>query len=109
MQETAPSSMTPITIDAFDRAAIPLEQWNHRAHLTIAYLILRELPLEQATDRMRHGVQRYNAAHGIALTPTSGYHDTLTIAWMKILHASMAVYGPASSADEFFSQHPHLL
>jgi len=97
------------TLAAFEARTIPLDAWNHRAHLTIAYLLLREHPLEEATNRMRRGVQAYNAAHNIEQTPTGGYHETLTVAWMRILHTTIAAYGPGESADDFLAQHPHLL
>ena len=97
------------TLSAFESCSIPLAQWNHRAHLTVAYLLLREHGLEEATDRMCRGVQRYNAANNIRQTPTGGYHETLTIAWMRILHTTMGAYGPADGPDSFFEQHPHLL
>ena len=32
----------------------------------------------------------------------------LTVAWMRVLAAVIAAYGPADSPGEFFSQHPHL-
>jgi ribosomal protein S18 acetylase RimI-like enzyme len=99
----------PITIAAFESCAIARDQWNHRAHLTVAYLLLRQGTLEEATQRMCEGVQRYNAAHGIAQTPTGGYHHTLTIAWMRVLHATMLAYGHADTAEQFLDQHPHLL
>lgn len=98
----------PLSLDTFQNCSIPLEEWNHRAHLTIAWLYLRAHPLDAATDLMRRGVQAYNARHGIEQTPTGGYHDTLTIAWMRILHATMTVYGPEDSPDAFLAAHPHL-
>jgi hypothetical protein len=99
----------PITLDAFEQCIIPLEAFNHRAHLTVAYLLLREHSLDDATDRMRRGVKKFNATHGVETTLTQGYHETLTLAWMRILHTTMQAYGPADTADEFFAQHPHLL
>ncbi len=100
-----------VTLAAFEACVIPLASWNHRAHLTVAYLLLRAWPLEEAIERMRRGVQRYNAAHGIEQTfegGGSGYHETLTIAWMRVLHAVMGAYGAAADAEEFLDAHPHL-
>jgi hypothetical protein len=75
----------------------------------VAYCLLRKLPLDTAIAQMRNGIQRYNAAHQVPLTQTSGYHETLTVAWLRVLHATMTVYGHAEGADAFFEQHPHLL
>ncbi len=99
----------PVNLEAFRSCSIPLEEWNHRAHLSVAYLLLREHGLEEATRRMREGVQRYNASKGIEQTPTGGYHETLTVAWMRVLHATMTAYGPEADADAFFAAHPHML
>ncbi len=100
---------TPVTLEAFAACAIPLEEWNHRAHLTVAYLLLCRHSLEEATTAMRIGVQKYNASKGIEQTPTGGYHETLTVAWMRVLHTTIHVYGPEAGLDEFFAAHPHLL
>jgi hypothetical protein len=105
----ASAERAPITLRNFDACAIPLEQWNHRAHLTVAYLLLRECPLEEATRRMREGVMRYNAANGIEQTPAGGYHETLTVAWMRIMDSVMRTYGHEDDAERFLAQHPHLL
>ncbi|MGH7133603.1 MAG: hypothetical protein ACREJO_16860, partial [Phycisphaerales bacterium] len=57
---------------------------------------------------MCRGVQRFNAANGIAQTPTGGYHQTLTVAWMQILDTTMAVYGAAEGPEAFLAQHTQL-
>jgi hypothetical protein len=98
-----------ITLHNFEACTIPLSHWNHRAHLTIAYLLLCGHSLDEAISRMRQGIQRYNAAKGIQQTATGGYHETLTVAWMRVLHTTMQVYGLADGADQFFEQHPHML
>jgi hypothetical protein len=100
---------TPITLETFERLEIPLAEWNHRGHLTIAWLMLRKDSLQHATDRIRRGLKAFIAHHGIETTPTQGYHETLTVAWMRVLHTTMTVYGPADSAEQFLEQHPHLL
>lgn len=99
----------PITLATFEECSIPLESWNHRAHLTVAYLLLREHGPGRALEKMRSGIQNFNAKHGIEQTPTGGYHETLTVAWLRVVHAMMSTYGPGEGPDDFLSQHPHLL
>lgn len=58
--------------------------WTHRDHVaTAAYYCLTDP--DCAAERMRAGIQALNAARGVVQTPTSGYHDTLTIAWTRII------------------------
>ena len=67
----------------FDDCTLPREEWTHAAHLTVALWHLLEYDWPEAVSRVRAGIQRYNAAHGIRTTPTGGYHETLTIFWLR--------------------------
>lgn len=96
----------------FEGRALPFDQWTHRAHVKVAYLYLRRHGLEEAINRMRAGVKAYNAANKVPQGPGMGYNETVTVAFMHILHATMQAYGdvfPTASADEFCDTHPHLL
>lgn len=95
-------------MQAFESQAIPLEQWNHRAHMRVALIYLARHPFEEALYRVRTGIQAYNSAKGVEDTPTSGYHETITRAWLHILWAMLRQYGPSSTADEFLDGHPEL-
>jgi hypothetical protein len=58
--------------------------WTHRDHLsTAAYYCITDP--DCASERMRSGIQALNKARGVETTPTSGYHDTLTIAWTRMI------------------------
>lgn len=37
---------------------------------------------------MRKGIQRYNAYNGVFTTPTTGYHETLTLFWLEMVRAN---------------------
>lgn len=41
---------------------------------------------------MRRGIKRHNAAVGTADTPDSGYHETLTRFWIRILSLRLGGY-----------------
>ena len=71
----------------FEDCTLPLEEWTHVAHLTVALWHLLQFDTPEATERVRRGIQRYNAAHGIQTTPTGGYHETLTIFWLRVVRS----------------------
>ncbi len=96
-------------IARFESQRWPLEDWNHREHVRLAYLYLRRCSFEDAALRMRVGIKAHNAAHGVADSQTSGYHETLTIAWLRLIDAMLREYGPEESADAFCDAHPELL
>lgn len=71
----------------FDDCTLPREEWTHAAHLTVALWHLLQYDWPEAVARVRLRIQRYNAAHGIRTTPTGGYHETLTLFWMRRVRA----------------------
>lgn len=73
-------------VTQFQTCVLPREQWTHRAHLTVAFWYLMQDSLPDATQKIRAGIQQYNAAQGIVMTPTSGYHETLTLFWISLIH-----------------------
>ncbi len=73
-------------IDRFQSCTLPRDQWTHHAHLSVALWYLMQEPLPDATQKIRTGIQRYNAAQGIIMTPTSGYHETLTLFWISLIY-----------------------
>jgi hypothetical protein len=92
----------------FEACRLPLATWHHRDHLKIAYLYLRRYALEEAGTRVRTGIRAHNAAHNLPDLPMSGYHETMTQAWMHLVHFSLCEFGPAASADEFCDKNPQL-
>jgi hypothetical protein len=99
-------------LQAFEECTLPYEEWDHRAHLKVAFLYLRELPLQAATETVRAGIKRFNAAKDVPESPLMGYNETTTVAFLHIVAATMAAYGahsPADTADEFCDHHPQLM
>lgn len=72
-------------ITAFQSATLPRTEWNHEAHLIVALWYLLNYPESQAINRLRYGIQRYNRLCGIKTTKDNGYHETLTMFWVKML------------------------
>lgn len=68
-------------IRAFEDCTLPIELWTHEAHLSVALWYLHHHERDEATRRIRSGIQRYNSANGKA----SAYHETITLAWIEIL------------------------
>lgn len=92
----------------FQDRSLPLEQWNHRAHLKVAYLLLLGNSFEEALEKIRSGIRAFNAAHGIQDTPTGGYHETMTCTWLQLVFTTLRQFGPAEDADIFFNTQSQL-
>jgi hypothetical protein len=93
----------------FEAAAIPADAWTHRDHVRVAFLYLRERPFAQALDGLRTGIQALNRANRVQDTPTSGYHETITVAWTRLVAAALASSEPIPTFTIFAQRHPALL
>jgi hypothetical protein len=95
-------------VQQFESCSFPFDQWHHRAHVKLAYLYLSRFGFDAASRKLRDGIRAYNAAHNVPDEPTRGYHETLTLFWLKIIQTTLQEYGPRATADEFFDFHPQL-
>lgn len=96
-------------IQSFEACTLPFPEWHHRAHLKVAYLYLRRFPFDQALERVREAIKRYNAATNTPESLGRGYHETMTVAWMRLVDFTLREYGPAGGADEFLDAQEQLL
>jgi hypothetical protein len=78
-------------IIAFQSATLPRSEWNHEAHLIVGLWYLLNYPESQAINRIRYAIQRYNRLCGIKTTKDNGYHETLTMFWVKMINNFLLV------------------
>jgi hypothetical protein len=77
---------------AFTDRTLSDKEWNHRAHLRVAWMYLeRYRSLDEAHLRMRVGIIRLNQVHGLEETPQRGYHETLTRVWLMLVLEHRAI------------------
>lgn len=98
-----PLPSTEVEIDeflaAFEAGTLPKERWTHGAHLLAGACYVYRLGQVAAIDHMRTCVRRYNEAVGGKNTATSGYHETITVFWIKVLDALLLNAQPIARAD----------
>ena len=95
-------------LQQFETTAWPKAEWHHRQHIKVAYLYLRRYSLETASVKISERIKAYNQAHGVEESLSGGYHETMTQAWLRLVHFTLCEYGPAENADAFFEEHPEL-
>lgn len=84
-------------LEQFEACTYPYAHWTHRAHLRVAYCYVTRFGLADAIPKVAAGIRAYNQSQGIVDTPTSGYHETMTIAWLHLVAAMLAEYGPTGA------------
>ena len=76
-----------IIASQFENKTLPKEQWTHKEHLAVAFVqIDKYKSIAKALAYMRTNIKEYNISVGTNNTESSGYHETLTIFWLKIVY-----------------------
>ena len=86
---TSDKDITHIAHGLRDRT-LPKPEWTHEAHFAAAVWLIRS-PLYDAERDMPDMIRRYNLACGVANSDTEGYHETITLASIRM--ASHALKG----------------
>ena len=68
---------------AFEERTLPKSEWTHAAHLVVGLYYCYHHPLGVAKNLMSDGIYWLNDAHGTPNTETSGYHETITVFWLR--------------------------
>ena len=78
----------------FEDCTLPPALFDHRNHVRLAWLYLKEEPLLTAMIRFKASLKRYAGSLGAA----AKYHETITIAFLLLIHERM---GAAETFDQF--------
>lgn len=90
----------------FETCVTALSDFNHRAHVRMAYIYLCENEPNAACQKMRGSLQTFLTYYGV---DPSKFHETMTRAWILAVRHFMVNALPATSADNFISSNPRLL
>jgi hypothetical protein len=80
---------------AFEEKTLPKAKWTHAAHVLTGACYVHTHGEAEAIAFMRARVAAYNVAVGGQNTESAGYHETVTLFWLKLLM-------------RFRREHPHL-
>jgi hypothetical protein len=79
-------------VAAFRARTLTHAEWTHAAHLTVGAWYVHEHGATEALSRLREGIRRLNDAHGTVSSATSGYHETITAAFVRLLAEGLASF-----------------
>ena len=91
-------------VDAFETCRLANELFHHRDHLRLAWIYLQRYGISAAPARIGESIRRYAAHHG----KLEKYHETVTVAWLRLLAVSADRSG-AASFEELLAASPELL
>lgn len=90
-------------LQQFEACTLPKEYFTHRGHLRLAFLYLSQCTQDEAINKIIQGIKRYAASLGA----TQKYHETMTIAWIK-LTANAMQQSQAENFEIFYQSQPAL-
>lgn len=91
-------------VEEFLSCRLPAAEFHHRDHVRLGWLMLRHEPWPDALVRFREGLQRF----GTSLGQTGLYHETITVAYLLLIHERQERDG-AATFEEFAAKHADLL
>jgi len=89
-----------------ESSTFPAADFNHRAHLRLAYVYLCESNPDTATDQMRDTLNQFHIHNKV---DPEKFHETLTKAWILAVKHFMDRAGSATSADDLIDRYPQML
>lgn len=87
-------------VQSFENRTLPKADWTHEAHLSVALWYLKNYNQATALCKLRAGIITYNTSVGTKNTASMGYHETLTLFWVKALTSFLQKYGEGKNVAE---------
>jgi len=91
-------------IEKFETLGFGKECWTHEAHLRMAWIQLSRADFATSLERIRVGIQAFNNSVG-----SVGYHETVTVAFTRIIHFRMGQFPAEHTWTEFLADNLDLL
>jgi hypothetical protein len=83
----------------FRARTLSKHEWTHLAHLAVGTWHVHEHGPDQALELLRQGITRLNEAHGTVNGDNSGYHETVTRAYVRLLSEFIRTHSGLAVAD----------
>ena len=90
-------------LEAFRTGALPLSDFDHRAHVRTGYLYVTRFGLGLGIERFGKDLRAFAAAHG----KHGLYHETITVAFLALINERLALGGDRGW-DAFAAANPDL-
>jgi hypothetical protein len=103
--EVTATSDDATLVAAFEAGTAPPEGFHHANHVRVAWMYLGRLPLLAAAERFVAGLKGFAAAHG----KPQLYHETITLAFLLLIHDRIVTRGRGRNWREFADANPDLL
>ena len=91
-------------IEQFEEGATPAGSFHHADHVRLGFEYLCRFSVVEGIDRFSAALKRFATAHG----KSQLYHETITWAYLLLIHERMARSTAPQNWDEFAASNPDL-
>jgi len=84
-----------ILVAEFLSQSLPRNRWTHTAHLSVGAWHVHRFGAADAIMRLRAGIRALNDRHGTPNTATNGYHETITVAYVRLIAEFLVAFEPS--------------
>ena len=95
-------------LSAFESQSILNEDWSHEYHIRVAAIYLSQHSFDNALDKVKSGIKKLNAENEVPESQFRGFHETLTVGWLKLVEARLE-NSKVTSSLELIDQNTELL
>jgi hypothetical protein len=85
--------------EQFSASTLPHGAWTHTAHLRIGAWHVHHFGANAALAMLRTGIRRLNDFHGTPNSETHGYHETITVAYVRLIAEFLATADAHSTIE----------
>ena len=78
----------------FRAGTLPHGEWTHTAHLRVGAWHVYHFGADAALAILRDAIRRLNDFHGTPNSDTRGYHETITVAYVRLIDEFLATVRP---------------
>ena len=95
-------------LELFERQKISNDDWTHTLHIRVASIYLQNYDFETALEKVKSGIKKLNAENKVPDSQFRGFHETLTIAWLRLVQTKLNT-SDASTSLHLLVEYPELL
>ena len=86
-------------VNRFRARMVPKAEWTHQAHIAVGTWHVHRYGVAGALVQLREGICRLNDTHGTVNSDTSGYHETITRAYLLLIERGLTALPAANPLD----------
>jgi len=69
-------------INSFEDCSLPKPMWTHKAHFIVGLWYSIHYEQEEALNKIRENIKKYNVSKRVMNTESTGYHETVTVFYL---------------------------